>query len=87
MDVSRRVGVVSVQFQGYEPQEVAATLDAAYHVQARAGLHCAPRMHRALGTLDAGGTIRFSLGAFTSASEIAAAVQAATAIAAASLSI
>jgi selenocysteine lyase/cysteine desulfurase len=76
-----------VQFQGYEPQEVAATLDAAYHVQARAGLHCAPRMHQALGTLDAGGTVRFSLGAFNTAADVDAAIRAAQAIAAASLPI
>lgn len=87
MDTSRRVGVVSVQFQGYEPQEVAATLDAAYHVQARAGLHCAPRMHQALLTLDVGGTVRFSLGAFNTAADVDSAIEAAEAIAAASLPI
>jgi selenocysteine lyase/cysteine desulfurase len=45
-------------------------------VQARAGLHCAPLAHRALGTLAAGGTLRLSVGPFTAASEVAVAAEA-----------
>ncbi len=41
-DPSRRVGLVSIRLEGYDPQELAATLDAAFGVQVRAGLHCAP---------------------------------------------
>ncbi len=77
-----RVGVVSITLAGYDPQELAATLDAAFGVQVRAGLHCAPLMHRALGTSPTGGTVRFSPGPFTTAGEITAAVQAVAAIAA-----
>ena len=65
-----RLGVISCTVEGYEPQEVAIALDAAYRVQVRAGLHCAPQMHRALGTLEQGGAVRFSLGHFTTAEEI-----------------
>ncbi len=65
-----RVGVVSITLDGYDPQEVAATLDAAYRIQVRSGIHCAPRMHEALGTNKHGGTIRFSLGPFTTAAQI-----------------
>jgi len=75
-DASVRVGVVSVTLPGYDPQELAAGLDAAYGIQVRAGLHCAPRMHEALGTLAGGGTVRFSLGCFTTEGEIDAAVSA-----------
>jgi cysteine desulfurase family protein len=71
-----RVGVVSITVSGYDPQELALVLDSAYRVQVRAGLHCAPLMHESLGTLSAGGTVRFSLGAFTTTEEIDAAIRA-----------
>jgi cysteine desulfurase / selenocysteine lyase len=77
-----RVAVVSITLKGYDPQELAATLDAAFSIQVRAGLHCAPLMHRALGTLAAGGTVRFSPGALTSDDEIRAAVDAVAEVAA-----
>lgn len=65
-----RVGVVSLNVAGYDPQELAGGLDAAYRIQTRAGLHCAPRMHRSLGTLDLGGTLRVSIGPFNTADHI-----------------
>lgn len=71
-----RVGVVSMNIAGFNPQEVAAMLDTTCRIQVRAGLHCAPRMHEALGTLDGGGTVRFSLGPFNTSEQIDAAVQA-----------
>jgi cysteine desulfurase/selenocysteine lyase len=58
----QRVGVVTVSVQGYEPQVLSAMLDAVYHIQTRAGAHCAPLMHAALGTLGQGGAVRFCLG-------------------------
>ncbi len=71
-----RVPLVSIVIEGYDPQEVAILLDAAYRIQVRAGLHCAPLMHEALGTTAGGGTVRFSLGAFTTPEEVAAAIRA-----------
>ena len=68
----QRVGVVSLNVAGYEPQELAGGLDAAYRIQTRAGLHCAPRMHRSLGTLAGGGTLRVSVGAFNTAEHVEA---------------
>jgi cysteine desulfurase/selenocysteine lyase len=65
-----RVGLVSFTVQGVDPQEFAAILDSAYHVQGRAGLHCAPLMHQALGTSATGGTVRLSLGPFNTLAEI-----------------
>lgn len=73
---SRYVGVVSLTIQGYDPQEAAALLDATFHVQVRAGLHCAPLMHRAIGAAELGGTVRFSLGAFNSDDDVDAAIHA-----------
>jgi cysteine desulfurase family protein len=75
-DPAARVGVVSVTLQGYSPQECAAALDSHFRVQVRAGIHCAPLMHRALGTLAGGGTVRFSLGPFNTCGDVDAGVAA-----------
>lgn len=64
------VGVVSFNVAGFAPHEAASILDESFGIQARAGLHCAPGAHRWLGTLDGGGTVRFSVGPLTTASEI-----------------
>lgn len=82
-EASPRVGVVSLSIEGYDPQELATTLETAFGIQSRAGIHCAPRMHAALGTQERGGTLRLSVGVFTTEDEIAAAVEAIRAIAAA----
>ena len=58
-------------------------LDAARRVQVRAGLHCAPLMHEALGTRQAGGTVRLSIGPFNPAEQIDIAIAALGEIAAA----
>jgi len=65
-----RVGLLSFNVAGIEPQELAAILDSAYGIQVRAGLHCAPLMHAALGTLKQGGTARLSFGPFNTPDEI-----------------
>jgi cysteine desulfurase family protein len=75
-DAQRRVGVVSLTMAGYDPQEVAALLDTSHSIQTRAGLHCAPRMHASLGTIDRGGTLRLSPGPFTTVEEIDATIAA-----------
>jgi cysteine desulfurase / selenocysteine lyase len=77
-----RIGVVSITLERCEPQEAAMMLDAAHRIQARPGLHCAPLMHQALGTDAGGGTLRFSLGPFTTAEEIDQTVAAVAEIAA-----
>ena len=64
------VGVVSFNVDGFAPQEAASILDESFGVQARAGLHCAPGVHRFLGTFDRGGTVRFSVGPFTSVEDV-----------------
>ena len=77
-----RVGVVSITFRGFEPQDLAAILDENFGVQTRAGLHCAPGAHRAIGTFDGGGTLRLSTGPFTTEGDIDATVDALREIAA-----
>lgn len=71
-----RTGVVSMQIAGFEPQTAAAVLDEHFGIEIRAGLHCAPRAHQAIGSFEEGGTVRFSVGAFNSDSDIQAALDA-----------
>lgn len=70
-----RVGVVSMSIPGMEPQVVSTLLDDMAQIEVRAGLHCSPGAHRALGTLEAGGTVRLSLGRFTTQTEIQTAIE------------
>lgn len=64
------LAVISFQVNGFDPQEFAAMLDAMGRVQVRAGFHCAPRMHRQLGTAASGGTVRISGGPFNSTEQV-----------------
>jgi cysteine desulfurase/selenocysteine lyase len=77
-----RVGVLSLTLDGFDPQELATILDSSFGIETRAGLHCAPGMHRCLGTIAAGGTLRLSVGPFTTPADIDAAAAAIRAIAA-----
>jgi len=77
-----RVGVASVTVEGYEPQVLAAILEENFGIQVRAGLHCAPGVHRAIGTFATGGTIRLSTGPFTTRDDVEAALAALREIAA-----
>ncbi len=79
--MTRQVGVVSISMDGVDPRELAGMLDSGHNVQVRAGIQCAPLMHETLGTTKLGGTVRFSLGAFTTTEEIDTAVAAVSEIA------
>lgn len=60
-DPARRVGVVSFRVRGVAPAEVAKFLDHCFGIAVRPGIHCAPYLHRTLGTAPEG-TVRVSLG-------------------------
>lgn len=60
-----RVEVVSISVERMEPQVVCSLLDDHFGIETRAGLHCAPLAHAALGTNVQGGTVRFSTGPLT----------------------
>ena len=60
--------VVTLNLAGWTSSELAETLDMNYGIAVRAGAHCAPRMHRALGTQETG-AVRFSFGFYTTEAE------------------
>ena len=66
---SRGAAVLSLRIDGFSPQELSAILDTSFDIQTRAGLHCAPGAHAALGT-GTDGTVRLSPGVFTSDEDI-----------------
>lgn len=59
-EISKRVGVISIDFTGHDNAEVAYELDKR-GIMTRCGLHCAPSAHKTLGTFPQG-TVRFSIG-------------------------
>lgn len=78
-DPAARVGVVSLTHDTISPIELARRLEAEHGILTRAGLHCAPLAHRALGTTADGGRLgamRFSIGPFNTDDHIRAAVDA-----------
>lgn len=55
-----RIGLASVSVDGWLPQDLASVLEAEFGIETRAGLHCAPLAHEAMGTAAGGGTVRIS---------------------------
>ena len=76
-----RAPVVALNIRGYDSGEVAEVLADRYDICVRAGAHCAPRLHRALGT-EQQGAVRFSFGYFNTDAEADAAIDAVKEIAA-----
>lgn len=72
-DAAVRAPIVTLNIDGMDSGEVADILMMEYDIAVRAGAHCAPRMHRALGTVETG-AVRFSFGWFNTEEEVDAAI-------------
>lgn len=70
-----RVGVYSLNVDEAESAVVSDVLWQTYHMATRPAYHCAPLIHRSLGTAVQG-TVRFSFSQFTTKEDVRAAVQA-----------
>jgi selenocysteine lyase/cysteine desulfurase len=68
-------GIVSFAHKEMQSEEVATLLSEKYSIAVRGGLHCAPLMHRALGTAE-NGLVRASLSAFSTKEEVSALLKA-----------
>ncbi len=68
-DSNARVGVFTLTHAELSPHEVAGVLEQEYGILVRAGLHCAPRAHAAMGTR--GGAVRVSFGPFNTVEDVA----------------
>lgn len=56
-----RAPIVTLNIRDYDSSQVSDVLAQDYGIATRAGAHCAPRLHRALGTVERG-AVRFSFG-------------------------
>ena len=72
---SPHAGIVALNVRDFDSDAVADVLSTEYGIATRPGAHCAPRMHRALGTEERG-AVRFSFSFFNTESEIDTAVAA-----------
>lgn len=70
-----RCAIVPLNIRDYSSAVVSDELAQHYDIATRPGAHCAPRMHRALGTVEQG-VVRFSFAWFTTQDEVDAAVAA-----------
>lgn len=71
----RGVPVVTVKAARMDAALLAGRLDREHKIQTRAGLHCAPEVHRILGTSEVG-AVRFSLGWASTREDVEASVRA-----------
>ena len=69
LDGKRKVGIVSINIKGLKPGEVGAILDNTINIAVRSGMHCAPYIHREIGTFPEG-MVRISPGYFNTIEEI-----------------
>ncbi|MCK9304847.1 MAG: aminotransferase class V-fold PLP-dependent enzyme [Bacteroidales bacterium] len=74
--------VLSFNINGFVAGDVGTMLDVDYNIATRTGLQCAPIVHRQIGTEEIHGTVRMSIGAFTTEEEVDAAITAVREIAA-----
>lgn len=70
-----RAPIVSLNIRDADSGEIADLLAQDYGIATRSGAHCAPRLHRALGT-QAQGAVRFSFGWYNTQEDVSAAVRA-----------
>jgi cysteine desulfurase family protein len=68
-DMSRHVSTLSFRHPGLPAAELGGILDQAFDIAIRPGLHCAPYIHRSLGTFP-DGTVRVSPGPFNTEEDI-----------------
>ena len=75
-----RCAIVALNIRDYDSSAVSDELTVTYGIATRPGAHCAPRMHKALGTTEQG-AVRFSFSCYNTEQEVDAAIAAVRAIA------
>ena len=68
-DMDRHAPIVTLNIRDYDSGEVADELMERYGICTRPGAHCAPLLHRALGT-EGQGAVRFSMSYFNTEEEM-----------------
>jgi cysteine desulfurase/selenocysteine lyase len=74
--LENHISTVSLNVDGIDAGNVGIMLDVDYNVATRTGLHCAPLVHKQLGTDKIHGSVRFGIGPFNTEEQIDVAVHA-----------
>jgi cysteine desulfurase family protein len=68
--VRDRIGVFCVRVSELTPIQLSQVLEDRFGILSRSGIHCAPLMHEAIGTLATGGTTRLSFGPYVTTQDV-----------------
>lgn len=68
-DIKKQAPTISITYKDRDLGNLSYILDDKYGIMTRSGLHCAPFAHKTIGTFPEG-TLRFSIGYFTTENEI-----------------
>ena len=74
-ETDRRAPIVTLNIRDYDSSEVSDELSEEYGIVTRPGAHCAPLMHKALGTVEQG-AVRFSFSHYNTEEEVDLAINA-----------
>lgn len=74
--LDNHLSTILMNIEGMDPGDVGVMLDVDYNIATRTGLHCAPLVHKQLGTVEGHGGVRFSIGAFNTEDDVEAAIAA-----------
>jgi cysteine desulfurase/selenocysteine lyase len=73
-DLADHISVLAFNVNGLDSPNVSTMLDVDHNIACRAGLHCAPLVHEALGTSGIDGAVRFGIGPFNTEEQIDTAI-------------
>ncbi len=69
-EFENHISVISAAFEKYASDDAGTILDGEYNIAVRTGYHCAPLVHDVIGSKKYGGTIRISIGRYTTKEDI-----------------
>lgn len=78
---TEQTGLTAFTIDGYKPEEVGQILDEEFDIAVRTGYHCAPYVHRVIGSEETRGCVRVSVSAFGTEDEVERLVEAVRSIA------
>ena len=69
-EFQNHIAVLSLGFEKYMSDDAGTILDGEYDIAVRTGYHCAPLVHDVIGSKRYGGTVRISMGRFTTKEDV-----------------
>lgn len=75
-DMTNHISILPINVDDLEALNTGTILDVDYNIATRTGLHCAPLVHKQLGTIDIHGAVRFGIGPFNTEKHIKTAINA-----------